>query len=30
MAQRKKSLLIGINYVGSKHELKGCKFVAFV
>ncbi|KAJ4351856.1 uncharacterized protein N0V89_007200 [Didymosphaeria variabile] len=24
MAQRKKSLLIGINYVGSKHELKGC------
>ncbi|KAF9732473.1 hypothetical protein PMIN06_012309 [Paraphaeosphaeria minitans] len=24
MSQRKKSLLIGINYVGSKHELKGC------
>lgn len=24
MAQRKKSLLIGINYVGSAHELKGC------
>lgn len=24
MAQRKKSLLIGINYVGTQHELKGC------
>lgn len=24
MAQRKKSLLIGINYVGSAHELQGC------
>ncbi|KAF1978891.1 peptidase C14 [Bimuria novae-zelandiae CBS 107.79] len=24
MAQRRKSLLIGINYVGSAHELKGC------
>ncbi|KAF2678809.1 peptidase C14 [Lentithecium fluviatile CBS 122367] len=24
MAQRKKSLLIGINYTGSAHELKGC------
>lgn len=23
--QRKKSLLIGINYVGSSHELKGCQ-----
>jgi len=23
---RKKSLLIGINYVGSAHALKGCKF----
>jgi hypothetical protein len=22
--QRKKSLLIGINYVGSQHELQGC------
>lgn len=24
MAARKKSLLIGINYVGSQHQLKGC------
>ncbi|KAF2708188.1 peptidase C14 [Pleomassaria siparia CBS 279.74] len=24
MAQRKKSLLIGINYVGSEHQLSGC------
>ncbi|KAF1952899.1 peptidase C14 [Byssothecium circinans] len=24
MAQRKKSLLIGINYTGTKHALKGC------
>lgn len=25
MAPRKKSLLIGINYTGSRHELKGCQ-----